>query len=126
MAELTRDQEARNPNAHGAPMLGGENLAFQMPPAPAAAMAPFNFASVPASADPVVRYTVEQAMAQVRGADKKARHMLMIEATARQLAYQMCMYEDAVQEEQQQQHHHQQGVGPQGPPQNVMNDQDGP
>ena len=82
-------------------------------------MAPFNFASVPASADPLVRYTVEQAMAQFRGADKKARHILMIEATARQLAYQIAQYEDAVQEEQAQ------GV-PQAPPQPVMSDQDGP
>jgi DNA-directed RNA polymerase subunit K/omega len=79
-------------------------------------MAPFNFASIPASSDPVVRYTVEQAMAQVRGADKKTRYMLMIEAAARQLAFQIALYEETVQEEQQQQ----------GPPPAVMNEPDVP
>ncbi|KAI0382829.1 hypothetical protein F5Y04DRAFT_252412 [Hypomontagnella monticulosa] len=111
--------ETRNPQAHGGQLLSGDGLSFPLPSAPPAAMAPFNFASVPASADPLVRYTVEQAMAQFRGADKKARHILMIEATARQLAYQIAQYEDAVQEEQAQ------GV-PQAPPQPVMSDQDGP
>ncbi|KAL7626967.1 hypothetical protein AAE478_003742 [Parahypoxylon ruwenzoriense] len=112
--------ETRNPQAHGGQVFGGESLAFPLPPAPPAAMAPFNFASIPASADPVVRYTVEQAMAQVRGADKKTRYMLMIEATARQLAFQISQYEDAVQEEQD---HH---GGSQVAPQPVMNEQDVP
>ncbi|KAI1374614.1 hypothetical protein F4677DRAFT_425580 [Hypoxylon crocopeplum] len=118
--------ETRNPQAHGGQMLGGDNIAFHLPQAPANALAPFNYASIPASADPVVRYTVEQAMAQVRGAtDRKARLMLMIEATARQLAFQITQYEDAVQEEQQQNHA---GGGPQGggAPQPVMNEQDAP
>ncbi|KAI1504186.1 hypothetical protein F5X99DRAFT_53351 [Biscogniauxia marginata] len=106
--------ETRNPQAHGGNVMAGDGIGFQMPPAPPNAMAPFNFASIPASADPVVRYTVEQAMAQVRGADKKTRHMLMVEAAARQLAFQIVQYEDAVQEEQ----------GQQGPPQAVMNEQD--
>ncbi|KAI2626689.1 hypothetical protein GGR54DRAFT_591919 [Hypoxylon sp. NC1633] len=111
--------ETRNPQAHGGQMLGGDNIAYQLPSAPPAALAPFNFASIPASADPVVRYTVEQAMAQVRGADKKTRHMLMIEAAARQLAFQVAQYEEIVQEEQA--HANQQGA-----PQPVMSEQDGP
>ncbi|KAI1337855.1 hypothetical protein F5Y15DRAFT_146191 [Xylariaceae sp. FL0016] len=122
--------EARNPQAHGGAVMGGDGMAaFQMPPAPPAAMAPFNFASIPASADPVVRYTVEQAMAQVRSADKKTRYMLMVEAAARQLAFQIAEYEDVVQEEQeqqQQQHHqHQHQHQQPGPPQPVMDEQDG-
>ncbi|XXG96511.1 guanine nucleotide-binding protein subunit alpha [Hypoxylon texense] len=113
--------EARNPQAHGASMLGGENLAFQMPSVSAAAMAPFTYASAPASGDPIVRYTIEQAMAQIRAADKKARRMLMIDAASRQLAYQVVLYEEALREEQ-----NQAAGGPQGPHQSVMNDQDGP
>ncbi|KAI1144620.1 hypothetical protein F5Y05DRAFT_365310 [Hypoxylon sp. FL0543] len=111
--------ETRNPQAHGNQLLGGENLAFPLPAAPPSAMAPFNYVSVPASADPVVRFTVEQAMAQVRGADKKARTILMIEATARQLAYLITQYEEESQENQNQ-------AGGQGAPQPVMNDQDAP
>ncbi|GAW22373.1 hypothetical protein ANO14919_119100 [Xylariales sp. No.14919] len=108
--------ETRNPATHGGQVMAGDTMGFQLPPAPPQAMAPFNFASIPASSDPVVRYTVEQAMAQVRGADKKTRYMLMIEAAARQLAFQIAMYEETVQEEQQQQ----------GPPPAVMNDPDAP
>ncbi|KAI1423842.1 hypothetical protein F5Y12DRAFT_510184 [Xylaria sp. FL1777] len=108
--------ETRNPATHAGQVMAGDAMGFQLPPAPPQAMAPFNFASIPASSDPVVRYTVEQAMAQVRGADKKTRYMLMIEAAARQLAFQIAMYEDTVQEEQQQQ----------GPPPAVMNDPDAP
>ncbi|KAI0460322.1 hypothetical protein F5B21DRAFT_402 [Xylaria acuta] len=108
--------ETRNPATHGGQVMGGDAMSFQLPPAPPQAMAPFNFASIPASSDPVVRYTVEQAMAQVRGADKKTRYMLMIEAAARQLAFQIAMYEESVQEEQQQQ----------GPPPAVMSDPDVP
>ena len=102
-------------------MLGGDNLAFQMPAASAAAMAPFNYASVPATVDPIVRYTIEQAMAQIRAADKKARRMLMIDAASRQLAYQVVLYEEALREEQAQA-----AAGQQGAPQPVMNEQDGP
>ncbi|KAI0195136.1 hypothetical protein EV127DRAFT_179753 [Xylaria flabelliformis] len=107
--------ETRNPATHGGQVIGSDAMSFQLPPAPPQAMAPFNFASIPASSDPVVRYTVEQAMAQVRGADKKTRYMLMIEAAARQLAFQIAMYEESAQEEQQQ-----------GPPPAVMNDPDVP
>ncbi|KAI1212178.1 uncharacterized protein F4807DRAFT_457680 [Annulohypoxylon truncatum] len=92
--------ESRDQNSQGVQqMLNNENISFPVPTAPPTAMAPFNFAA-PASADPVVRYTVEQSMALVRGADKKARSMLMIEATARQLAFQIAQYEEALQEEQ--------------------------
>ncbi|KAI1769194.1 hypothetical protein GGR53DRAFT_461688 [Hypoxylon sp. FL1150] len=113
--------EARNPQTHGAPLLGGENLAFQMPAPSAASMAPYNYVSVPATTDPIVRYTIEQAMAQIRAADKKARRMLMIDAASRQLAYQIVQYEEALREE-----HAQAAGGPQGAPQPVMNEQDGP
>lgn len=106
--------ETRNPATHGGPVMGGDAMSFQLPAVPPQAMTPFNFASIPASSDPVVRYTVEQAMAQVRGADKKTRYMLMIEAAARQLAFQIALYEETVQEEQQQQ----------GPPPAVMSDPD--
>ncbi|KAI0095712.1 hypothetical protein GGR51DRAFT_544781 [Nemania sp. FL0031] len=109
--------ETRNPAAHGGQVMAADAMGFPLPPAPPQAMAPFNFASIPASSDPVVRYTVEQAMAQVRGADKKTRYMLMIEAAARQLAFQIASYEETIQEEQQQQ---------QGPPSAVMNDPDAP
>lgn len=108
--------ETRNPASHGGQVISADVMGFQLPSAPPQAMAPFNFASIPASSDPVVRYTVEQAMAQVRGADKKTRYMLMIEAAARQLAFQIALYEETVQEEQQQQ----------GPPPAVMNDPDAP
>lgn len=111
---LTSFIETRNPTTHGGPVLGADAMGFQLPPAPPQAMAPFNFASIPASSDPVVRYTVEQAMAQVRGADKKTRYMLMIEAAARQLAFQIALYEETVQDEQQ------------GPPSAIMNDPDAP
>ncbi|KAI1180261.1 hypothetical protein F4777DRAFT_529389 [Nemania sp. FL0916] len=107
--------ETRNPAAHGGQVMGSDPMGFQLPSAPPQAMAPFNFASIPASSDPVVRYTVEQAMAQVRGADKKTRYMLMVEAAARQLAFQIAMYEETIQEEQQQ-----------GQPPAVMNDPDAP
>ncbi|KAI1331080.1 hypothetical protein F5Y16DRAFT_291987 [Xylariaceae sp. FL0255] len=111
--------ETRNPAQHGGPVMGGDNMAFQLPPAPATAVAPFNFVTIPAALDPVVRYTIEQGMAQVRAADKKSRHMLMIEAAARQLAFQISLYEEAVQEEQQQQQN-------QGPPPAAMNEPDAP
>ncbi|KAI1412944.1 hypothetical protein F5Y13DRAFT_162138 [Hypoxylon sp. FL1857] len=111
--------ETRNPQAHAnqaSQMLSGENLTF---PTPASAMVPFNFVSIPASADPLVRYRVEQAMAQVRGANKKTRMMYLIEATARQLAYLITQYEEEAQENQGQ-------AGDQAAPQPVMNEQDAP
>ncbi|KAI0901976.1 hypothetical protein F4806DRAFT_21485 [Annulohypoxylon nitens] len=112
--------ESRPQGPQGVQMLGGENLAFPVPAAPPAAMAPFNFAA-PATADPVVRYTVEQSMALVRGADKKARLILMIEATARQLAYQITQYEEALAEEQ-----NQAQANAQDAPQPVINEQGAP
>ncbi|KAH7041287.1 uncharacterized protein B0I36DRAFT_344902 [Microdochium trichocladiopsis] len=105
--------ETRNPQVHGQPVLANDG-AFHMPAAvPTSAMSHFNFASLPASADPVVRFTVERAMAEVRGADKKTRHMHMVEAAARQLAFAICQYEDAVNEELDiSSQHHQQGPPP--------------
>ncbi|KAI0881969.1 uncharacterized protein GGS22DRAFT_171244 [Annulohypoxylon maeteangense] len=112
--------ESRPQGQQGVQMLGNESIAFPVPTAPPAAMAPFNFAA-PASADPVVRYTVEQAMALVRGADKKARSMLMIEATARQLAFQIAQYEEAIEDEQNQAQANAQDAN-----QPVLNDQGAP
>ena len=89
-------------------------------------MAPYNFASVPASENPVVRFTVERAMAEMRAADKKTRYMLMVEAAARQLAFNIAQYEDSVQEEQEQSHAHAHAQPPQGPPPAVMDDQPAP
>lgn len=103
-----------------------------MPAVPQAAMAPYNFASVPASENPVVRFTVERAMAEMRAADRKTRYMLMVEAAARQLAFNIAQYEDCIQEEQDQGHAHAHAHAhvhphnqppPQGPPPAVMDDQ---
>jgi hypothetical protein len=96
---------------------------FSMPSIPPAALGGFNYVSAPASADPVVRYTIERAMADIRAADKKTRHMLMIEAAAKQLAFQIVSYEDILHEEQDQQD---QGQGHPAPPEAIMEEQDAP
>ncbi|KAI1469530.1 uncharacterized protein F4812DRAFT_333802 [Daldinia caldariorum] len=121
--------ETRNPQSHGAQIPNNDGFAYSMAPAPAPAIPQFNFASISASTDPVVRFTVEQAMAQVRGADRTNRLMMMIDATSKQLAYQICLYEEAIREQQNQ-------VGqpgpsgtqaaPQGVPQSVSNEQEAP
>ncbi|KAI8963516.1 hypothetical protein F5Y11DRAFT_147118 [Daldinia sp. FL1419] len=118
--------ETRNPQAHGGQITGGENFAYPIAPPPAA-MPAFNFASIPTSTDPLVRFTIEQALSQVRGADRTNRLIIMIEATTKQLAYQICMYEDAIREQQNQASQAGQGVpqvGPQGPHPSVVNEQD--
>jgi 3-dehydrosphinganine reductase len=50
--------------------------------------------------DPVVRYTIERAMAEVRGADRKTRQIMMIEIAAKQLALQILEYEETSAKEQ--------------------------
>ncbi|KAH8668346.1 hypothetical protein BX600DRAFT_254445 [Xylariales sp. PMI_506] len=97
--------ETRNPQTHTGSVL--TDGSFSIPTIPPAALGGFNYVSAPASADPVVKYTIERAMADIRAADKKTRHMLMIEAAAKQLAFQIVAYEDAVQEEQVQEQAHQ-------------------
>lgn len=47
------------------------------------------------SNDPVVRYTVERAMAEVRSADRRTRQIMMIEIAAKQLALQIVEYEES-------------------------------
>ncbi|KAB5569989.1 hypothetical protein GE09DRAFT_958018 [Coniochaeta sp. 2T2.1] len=47
------------------------------------------------SNDPVVRYTVERAMAEVRTADRRTRQIMMIEIAAKQLALQIVEYEES-------------------------------
>ncbi|KAM0819232.1 putative IBR domain-containing protein [Seiridium cardinale] len=94
--------ETRNPAAHPGAVMGDSsfnNLAI-----PTAALGGFNYVSGPASADPVVKYTIERAMADIRAADKRTRHMLMIEAAAKQLAFQIVAYEETVHEEQVHEH----------------------
>lgn len=52
------------------------------------------------SNDPVVRYTVERAMAEVRTSDRRTRQIMMIEIAAKQLALQIVEYEDSVRDSQ--------------------------
>lgn len=52
------------------------------------------------TSDPLVKFHVEKAMADVRGADRKTRHLMAIEVTARQLALNIAQYEDVLREEQ--------------------------
>lgn len=71
--------------------------------------------------DPVVRYTVERAMLEVRNADRKTRQIMKIEIAAKQLALQILDYEETSAmapnnhvNQQQQQHvaqQQQQGLG---------------
>ncbi|ORY69675.1 uncharacterized protein BCR38DRAFT_419772 [Pseudomassariella vexata] len=114
--------ETRNPGAHPGGVLVGDG-SFNMPSIPPQALGGFNYVSAPASADPVVRYTIERAMADIRAADKKTRQMLLIEAAARELAFRVVSYEEAAQEEQQQQQQH---AHDQPPPDGMMNDENVP
>lgn len=71
------------------------------------------------STDPVVKYTVDRAMAEVRNADRKTRKIMSIEIAAKQLALQILEYEEMAmlpnQQQQPQQPQHvpqqQQGLG---------------
>ncbi|TPX15571.1 uncharacterized protein E0L32_004269 [Thyridium curvatum] len=54
----------------------------------------FNFAAALAANDPMVRFTVERAMAEVRGADPKSRQLMLVEIAAKQLALHMIEYEE--------------------------------
>ncbi|OTB17900.1 hypothetical protein K445DRAFT_315642 [Daldinia sp. EC12] len=124
--------ETRNPQAHGGQIANNDSFAYSMAPPPAPTMPQFNFASISASTDPVVRFTVEQAMAQVRGADRTNRLMMMIDATSKQLAYQICLYEEAIREQQNQagQSGHSGPAGSQvtsqGASQSIANEQEAP
>ncbi|KAK8034756.1 hypothetical protein PG993_009751 [Apiospora rasikravindrae] len=115
--------ETRNPPAH-ANVIAPDG-AFQLPPIPSAALTGFNYASVPSSSDPVVRYTVERAMADLRAADKRTRQMLMIEVAAKQLAWNILQYEET-QPEDHQVAQSQVDVQGQPPPPSMLDDQDGP
>ncbi|KAK8066063.1 hypothetical protein PG997_012810 [Apiospora hydei] len=115
--------ETRNPPAH-ANVIAPDG-AFQLPPIPSAALTGFNYASVPSSSDPVVRYTVERAMADLRAADKRTRQMLMIEVAAKQLAWNILQYEET-QPEDHQVAQTQVDVQGQPPPPSMLDDQDGP
>ncbi|KAK8100607.1 hypothetical protein PG999_010981 [Apiospora kogelbergensis] len=116
--------EARNPPAH-ANVIAPDG-AFQLPPIPSAALTGFNYASVPSSTDPVVRYTVERAMADLRAADKRTRQMLMIEVAAKQLAWNILQYEETQPEDHQVQAQVQVDAQGQPPPGSMLDDQDGP
>lgn len=128
--------ETRNPPTH-APVLGAPETGFQLHPVPPIAAAGFNYASVSsATVDPVVKYTVDRAMHDLRAADKRTRHMLMIEVAAKQLAYNILQYEEhQAQEDHQQaaqqhahaqQHPHtqQQAQQPQAVPEGSLMDED--
>ncbi|KAK8046457.1 hypothetical protein PG996_014521 [Apiospora saccharicola] len=123
--------ETRNPPPAHTNVIAPDG-SFQLPAIPSAALAGFNYVSVPSSSDPVVRYTVERAMADLRGADKRARQMLMIEVAAKQLAWNILQFEETQAEEQHQ--IQEQGQVPvqvdvQGqpqPPSSMLDDQDGP
>ena len=65
----------------------------------------------PMTNDPVLRYTIDRAMNDVRAADRKSRQIMMIEIAAKQLALQILEYEESVAAEQKQQ---QQSGPPQG------------
>ncbi|KAI1847830.1 hypothetical protein JX265_009258 [Neoarthrinium moseri] len=110
--------ETRNPAAHAGAVIG--DGAFNIPAIPPAALGGFNYVSGPASADPVVKYTIERAMADIRAADKRTRHMLMIEAAAKQLAFQIVAYEDTVHEEHAQEHAQAHAQGHPPPPEAIM------
>ena len=122
--------ETRNPPAHANVIApdGG----FQLPPIPSAALGGFNYVSVPSASDPVVRYTVERAMADLRAADKRTRQMLMIEVAAKQLAWNILQFEETQAEDQHQVQDQGQvpvQVDVQGqppPPSSMLDDQDGP
>ncbi|KAK8058971.1 hypothetical protein PG994_009419 [Apiospora phragmitis] len=114
----------KNPPAH-ANVIAPDG-AFQLPPIPSAALTGFNYASVPSSSDPVVRYTVERAMADLRAADKRTRQMLMIEVAAKQLAWNILQYEETQPEDHQVQAQTQVDVPGQPPPQSMLDNQDGP
>lgn len=48
------------------------------------------------SVNPTVRYVVEQALAEARGSDRRARQLIKVEIAAKQLALRIAEYEDAV------------------------------
>lgn len=72
------------PSSAAAAALGGLNMAA------AAGGSPL----VASSSDPIVRYTVDRAMAEVRTADRRARQIIAIEVAAKQLALNILAYEE--------------------------------
>jgi len=58
------------------------------------ALGAVNFGSALALQDPIVAYTIERAFADVRGADRKTRQLMMIELQAKQLALSIMAHED--------------------------------
>ena len=90
---------------------------LSLPPGPPhSTLAALNLGG-PMSNDPVLRYTIERAMADVRAADRKTRQIMMVEIAAKQLALQIIEYEESVAAEQQSQSQSQ-SQQPGGPPQN--------
>lgn len=108
--------ETRNPQAHHPSLIStpsapppDPNASYQLhTPAPAqpqlsqplqaTAVAGHNATLAALSSgsnDPVVRYTVERAMAEVRSADPRTRQIMMIEIAAKQLALQIVQYEES-------------------------------
>lgn len=71
----------------------GANAHIPLPPA-ATATHPTLVSLGVGSTDPVVKYTVDRAMAEVRNADRKTRKIMSIEIAAKQLALQILEYEE--------------------------------
>lgn len=97
-----------SPQDHSASFAMSQQLPLPSAPAHNSLAASLNLGG-PMSNDPVVRYTIDRAIADLRAADRKTRQIMMIEIAAKQLALQILEYEESVAAEQQQQ---QQQPGP--------------
>jgi len=112
-------QETRNPQAHHPGMISNPSAppsdpsasyvlhAAAPPPAQPQLSQPLHQATpgggnnatlaalAAGSNDPLVRFTVERAMAEVRSADRRTRQIMMIDIAAKQLALQIVEYEES-------------------------------
>ncbi|KAK1768527.1 hypothetical protein QBC33DRAFT_489818 [Phialemonium atrogriseum] len=102
-----------SPQDHSASFAMSQQLPLPSAPAHNSLAASLNLGG-PMSNDPVVRYTIDRAIADLRAADRKTRQIMMIEIAAKQLALQILEYEESVAAEQQQQQQQQQPGPPQG------------
>ena len=88
---------------------------------PAAQLAAVGMNAVSMTADPNLRYSIEQAMNEVRGADRRTRQLIAIDVAAKQLALQIAAYEDILTAET---HPPQQGQPPSAQP-HMIGDENG-
>lgn len=61
---------------------------------PTAQLAAVGMSTDSMTTDPNLRYSIEQAMSEVRGADRRTRQLMAIDVAAKQLALQIAAYED--------------------------------